>query len=147
MINVVTIEGNVTRDAETSQVSGRNGTSTVFRFGIAQNARRGGSEEAMFFDVEMWATSDAQAQFYGNVLRKGAHVVLSGQLRQHSWEKDGQRRSAVSVNARDIAVCGGNGQQPRGQQQATAYHQSQAPAGYQQPQAQQQVVYDSDIPF
>lgn len=133
-INYVVMEGNLTRDAEEREANG----STVFRFSVAHNVRRKGREpEASFFDCDAWAASDAQAAYFRDVLAKGAHVVVSGQLRQRSWEaQDGTKRSAVSIVVRDLTAM----------QRADGAQTAQRKAAT-RPKAAEQDVYDEEIPF
>ena len=40
------------------------------------------------------------------VLKKGARVAVDGRLRWASWEKDGEKRSKVSIIANQIDLLG-----------------------------------------
>lgn len=104
--NMVTIEGNLTRDPELRYTS--SGTA-VASFTVASNRsyKRSGAtewtEETAFVDVTAWS------QLGENVaesLSKGAGVVVTGRLRQESWEDrdTGQKRSKLSVMADTVAA-------------------------------------------
>jgi single-strand DNA-binding protein len=98
----VTVVGNATRDPELRYTA--SGT-PVCSFGVAVTAREKqadgswGDGEASFYDVTCWkmlAESAAEA------IGKGDRVVVTGKLRQSSWETDGQKRSKVEVVADEV---------------------------------------------
>jgi single-strand DNA-binding protein len=71
---------------------------TTFRLAVDRPVRRDSQEDrADFIDIVAWRQT---AEFCGNYLDKGALVSVEGRLQTRSWEtQDGQRRSAVEVNA------------------------------------------------
>lgn len=88
----------------------------------------------MFFDCQYWHRGDRD--FRAQSIASGARLVLSGEPRYESWEKDGQKRSKVVFNVRDLYEVKGRddgGSQP-------AYG---AQGGY----GQQPDLYDENIPF
>lgn len=134
-INQVALDGNVCRDAEERKVGER----TVFRFTLAQSARgREQEPEPHFFDCDVWAASDRQAAFFRDVLTRGAHVAVAGQLRYRTWEgKDGGKRSQVSVACRDVVPM-------TRREGAQGGYAARAPRPA-HPKAQE--TYDEEIPF
>lgn len=122
-------------------------------------------EEALFLTVNVWRQ---QAEQVAESVTKGMRVVVIGQLKQRSYEKDGQKRTVYEVEAEEIAVSlkfatakvtranrqdgqqGGQQQRPAAQQDAWS-----APAGQQggqggwgAPQGQQQGGgYSAEPPF
>lgn len=159
----VSLNGNITRDAEVAQTQGGN---LVVSFGIACNgSRKDGNGQWVdvphFFDVAAFVT-DAQLRIIQPKLRKGAKAHIEGELRYRKWtdKQSGQDRSAVSVAVTDPVrgiVCEEPRQAQQGYQQPQEYQQPQqyqAQQGYQQPAQQYQApavayssVYDEDIPF
>lgn len=116
MINSVTIAGNLTRDPELRSTSG--GTS-VCSLRIANNRRRkdgatGQWEDVPnYFDVTVWGSQGENCAKY---LSKGRGVLVLGELRWREWEtKDGTKRQAVDINAREVQFLsdGGGQQRPR----------------------------------
>ncbi|MEZ5144440.1 MAG: single-stranded DNA-binding protein [Acidimicrobiales bacterium] len=100
----VTIVGNVTRDPE---LRFTNSGMAVANFGVAVNFRRMNrqtndweEEEPTFYDVSCFQ------QFAENVaesLSKGTRVVVTGRLRQRSWEgNDGEKRTRLEVLADEV---------------------------------------------
>jgi single-strand DNA-binding protein len=108
-INTVTVSGNLTRDPELRSTGG--GTA-VCGFGIAWNERRkdqqgNWGDVAHFFDVTVWG---GQGEWVAKNLTKGTGVVVSGELRYRKWQdQQGNNRSAVDINARNIFVPKGTG--------------------------------------
>lgn len=99
-INRVVLIGRLTRDPELRTTQG--GTD-VCEFSLAINSRRKQGEEwvdhAEFFDVVVY---DGQAESCATYLAKGSMAGVEGKLRQERWEKDGQKRSRVRVQATSV---------------------------------------------
>lgn len=90
----------------------------------------------MFFNCQYWHRSDRD--FRAAAIVPGAHLVMVGEPRYESWEKDGQKRSKVTLNVRGLWEV-----KPREEAQGGSY----APQRPTQPEACQASVYDEDIPF
>ena len=133
-INRVNISGNLTRDPQLRVTA--SGTS-VLDFGVAVNERRKNQsgeweDRANFVDCTMFGK---RAEAVEKFLSKGQKVAIEGKLRYSSWEKDGQKRSKLSVIVDEIEFMS-----RRDGQQAT-----QQPARQEQPA---QDDYESEfIPF
>ncbi len=153
-INMCTLSGRCTRDAELRQTQGG---SSVLTFGIAVDERKRNQQTGqwestpMFFDLVVFGNrASAIAQY----LTKGTLVSVQGHLRQSSWTtQDGSKRSKVEVVVDEIEFMSRQQgqQQPRQQQYPQApQYQQQAPQqqyyppqqGYQQPE-----LYEESIPF
>lgn len=105
-INNVCLSGNVVRDADS-----RHSSTPIVTFSIAVNESRKDQsgnwvESTNFIDCVLFGKL---AESMMPKLTKGAHVLLSGSLRQSTWERDGQKHSKLEVIVRDIEV------QPRAQ--------------------------------
>ena len=124
-INIVSISGNLTRDAELRTTSGG---MPVLQFAVAVNERRkvGDSWEdyANFIDCTMFGK---RAQAVAEYLAKGTKVAVQGKLHWSQWERNGEKRSKVEVIAEEIEF--------------TKKQQTQQ-AQYVEP-----FFYDEDIPF
>lgn len=92
--NRVILTGNVTRDPEVRQA----GSSTVCNFSLAVNEKRKQGDEwiddPVFVDCGAWGKLADVMQRY---VAKGDPVLVEGRLRRESWEKDGEKRSKLSV--------------------------------------------------
>lgn len=93
-INQVTVSGRLVSDPESRQA----GSTNVSQFTVAVDKFRK-EDGANFFDVVAFGKlGELVAQY----LTKGSYVVVSGNLDQQTWEKDGQKRSKIQINARDV---------------------------------------------
>ena len=110
-INQVTIIGRLTRDAELKRTN--SGTAVVnLSIAVNDSVKRGDTwqEEAHFFDAVGFGTRWEKLSVY---MTKRKQVAISGKLRQERWEKDGQKRSRVSILVNDIQLLGGNAGKPQ----------------------------------
>jgi single-strand DNA-binding protein len=103
-LNVATISGNLTRDAELSYTQSGH---AILKFSIAVNRRKKvgdqWQDEAHFFDIVKWK-GEKLAQY----LTKGKRVIVSGRMTQDRWEaQDGTKRSKVYITADHVEMVGG----------------------------------------
>lgn len=72
---------------------------------IANNeSRKKGEEwvdETSFFDVTVWGKP---AENLKQKIRKGLLIDVSGRLKQDRWEKDGQKKSKIYINADSVQI-------------------------------------------
>ena len=110
-INSITIIGRLTRDAEVSYTPGG---MAIANMAIALNrSEKKGTEwveTADYFDVKLFGN---QAKNLGPYLLKGKQIGIEGYLRQERWEKDGQKKSRVVINANNVQLLGGKDQAER----------------------------------
>ena len=137
-INKVCISGNLTRDPELRALS--SGTN-VLEFGVAVNDRRKNSngeweDYPNFVDCSLFGK---RAEKLAQYLSKGQKVAIAGKLHYSSWEKDGQKRSKLSVLVDDIEFMSRKGDGASNARQ-TAQKAASAPAS-------NASLYDEDIPF
>ena len=100
-LNQVIISGRLTRDASLKTLPSG---SSVAELSVASNRiwndRNGDKqEETVFVDVDLWGK---QSNYFGNNLKKGDYVMVTGRLRRETWETDGQTRSKISLRADKI---------------------------------------------
>lgn len=105
-LSLAVLSGNCTRDPELNE-SGK-----VLSISVAVNRRAKGADgewgdEVSYFDVKVLGN---RAQPLANILSKGQGVTVQGDLVQERWEKDGQKRSAVRLLAREVVLHGGRGE-------------------------------------
>jgi len=97
MVNQVMIYGRLTGDPEYRELS--SGT-RVANVSIAYNDNVRGDDRVHFFNV---AAFGYLAERVAKGLKKGDAVLVIGSLSQQRWEdKEGNRRSAVRINAQRI---------------------------------------------
>lgn len=90
MINVVALAGNAVGDPT---VRSTNSGKKVATFRLAVNNPLS-EKEVLFIDVDTW---EKQADFVEKYVKKGSLISVVGRLKQDTWEKDGQKRSSISV--------------------------------------------------
>lgn len=118
--NTTDLAGNVTRDPELKYTpSGQ----AVASFSIAWKPPHYGDKPepaTEFFDVDAWGDL---AENVAASVTKGQRVMVSGRVRQNTWETDaGEKRQKVIVVADDVALSlkweaidgGGNRTKPAG---------------------------------
>lgn len=125
--NQVTLVGNVTRDIEVKYL--QSGTA-VAELSIAVNDRvkKGNDwvDECSFFDVVFFGRT---AEVAGEYLSKGSSLLVSGRLKQETWEKDGQKRSKVKVIGDKLQMLGSKRRDEHDQtDQRETHDQSERPS-------------------
>lgn len=159
-LNRVLLIGRLTRDPEQRTIQSGN---TVCSFGLAVNrtyTRRDSGEkveETTFVDCEAWGRS---AETITRYVSKGRQLFVEGRLKFDSWERDGQRRSKLSVVVENFQFLdsgdrggdrgGEGGYQQRGGQQAVGARDSGGYGGGPQGGGGgggNQPPMDDDIPF
>ena len=101
-INVVAVSGNLVSDCTKSKA----GETPIVNFVVAVDERRkgkGGEWENYPNYIEC-ALFGARAKALANALAKGVKVYVQGKLHQSRWEKDGQKRSKVSITVDEIVI-------------------------------------------
>ncbi|MCC7137928.1 MAG: single-stranded DNA-binding protein [Planctomycetes bacterium] len=106
-LNRVMLIGRLTRDPETRHTpSGQ--TVTTFGLAINRTYRRKDSdeqvEETTFVDCEAWGKG---GETFARYMKKGRQAYVEGRLKLDSWEKDGQKRSKLSVVMEEFQVLDG----------------------------------------
>jgi single-strand DNA-binding protein len=101
--NQITIVGNLTDDPELRYTA--NGAA-VANFTVAHSTRirdaagNWSAGETSFFRVNVWR---ALAENAAESLTRGTRVVVTGRLRQRSWEnQEGEKRSMIEIEADDV---------------------------------------------
>lgn len=99
--NIIVIEGRLTRDPNFMKT--KNGKS-LCKFSIANNRYyyTNGSlqNEVYFFDLISWGYN---AEKVASNLKKGSHILVSGELRQNSYfTKEGNKRNSIYILALEI---------------------------------------------
>jgi single-strand DNA-binding protein len=93
--------GRLTKDAEIKVVG--DGIE-VAQFSVAVDGYK--KDEVSFFDCKWFKPSGLKAY-----LKKGKGFLMSGEMRQERWEKDGQQRSRIVLNVRSVDFVPGDSKQ------------------------------------
>jgi single-strand DNA-binding protein len=102
--NYTSIVGNLVDDPELRFTN--NGTAVAnLRVAVTQRIQQDGTwrdGETSFFKVNVWR---GQAENLADSLAKGDRVMVSGRLRQRSWETpEGERRSVTELEADEVGA-------------------------------------------
>ena len=137
-MNKVQILGTITRDIELQYA---NSGTAIAKVGIAVNKRYTSSgekkEEVSYFNCVAFGKTGENINTY---FQKGSRILISGELKEDRWEKDGHKQSRVS-----ILIDGFDFIDKNSDSQKTAPQQRQP-----KPQAQEFPdidITDEEIPF
>lgn len=102
--NKVTIEGRLTRDADSKDFAAGEKW-TRLNFSLCANKSKKGADgkytdEANFFDCTVWGK---EAEWAFPKAKKGAKVLITGELLQNRWkDKDGKTQSKIVINVEKV---------------------------------------------
>jgi single-strand DNA-binding protein len=104
-MNSVTLRGNLARDPELRYVntSGRETAVVTLTVAVSRRFTRADGttdEETTFVRCEAW---DTAAENIAKNYKKGEAVLMLGQLKNDSWEKDGVKHNSLKVRITDFA--------------------------------------------
>ena len=104
-MNIVVLEGNLTRDPEVRTVGSGERSTQVSNFTIAVNryfVRSNGEKdkETTYVDCEVW---DSAAGFMSENCHKGDPLLVQGALKLDTWESsEGEKRSRLKVRVNNF---------------------------------------------
>lgn len=118
-----------------------NGTAKAVVSIAVNSAKKQGDqwvEEVSYFDIQIFGKTAENLKPY---LTKGKQILAECHLKQDRWEKDGQKRSAISIVADRVQLIGGNGENSnsKGSSANARKNANSAPA-------QQNFTSDEDFP-
>ena len=64
------------------------------------------AKEPCFIDVELW---NKQAEVANEYLKKGRPILVQGELRSSSWEKDGAKHTKMFISGNNFQFLNGGG--------------------------------------
>lgn len=99
--STVTVTGNLTRDAEIRYLPSGRPVASI-RMAVNKSWKRDDEwqTEVSFYDVKAWGDLAERS----TKLSKGIKVTITGELKQETWEDDGNKRSNVVIVASDIGL-------------------------------------------
>ena len=111
--NQVVLIGRLTREAETSYA---NSGIAIAKFSLAVGEKYKDKENTSFFNCVLFGKTAENLITY---LTKGKQVCVVGKLKQDRWEKDGAKKSSVSivVNSLQFLQNGKDEQKPSKQEE------------------------------
>ena len=109
-LNHVVLIGRVTQDVGADERSFAyigNGTAKANVSIAVNNTKKEGDkyvDDPSFFTVTVFGKTAENLKLY---LKKGQLVCFEAHLKQDRWEKDGQKKSAISIIADNVELLGG----------------------------------------
>lgn len=97
-LNRVFLIGNLTRDPEIRYIPSGKAVADL-RMALSRKYRTASGElkeETCYVSVVAW---ERQAETAGEYLKKGSAIMVEGSLRYEQWEKDGEKKNMLRVNA------------------------------------------------
>lgn len=132
MLNHVMLMGRLTADPEIKTTG--NAKYCRFCLAVQRPKKKGETAETDFFHCKAWnGVADVVTQWY----RKGDMMMLVGSMRNHRYEKNGEKRIATEVIAREIHFTGNK----RNSQSTNELDFSYDPAEF------EEIFADEDVPF
>lgn len=143
MLNCVTLMGRLVADPE---VRTTNSGKSVANFSIAVErsfAKAGEQRQTDFINIVAW---ESQANFISRYFGKGSMIAIQGAIQTRNYEdKDGNKRTAFEVLAREVSFCGSKNESSPATGAAPAQPTYQATAT--EPDFEEIDVDDEDCPF
>lgn len=103
-LNDVVLVARLTKDCEFGYIS--NGTAKAVLSVASNRAKKVGEEwqeEVSYFSVTVWGKTAENLKPY---FVKGKQLLIHGYLKQDRWEKDGEKKSYVSIVAEQVQLMG-----------------------------------------
>lgn len=139
MINNVTLMGRLVADPD-MRVTTTNKSVVNFRIAVDRAYSKGDNKQTDFITIVAWENT---ADFIYKYFHKGDMIALQGSIQTRNYEdKDGNKRTAFEVVAREVSFCGGKNETSS----ATTLPPTQmsvAPA----PDDFEEIGADEDLPF
>lgn len=139
MLNCVTLMGRLVADPELKTTT--SGKSVVnFRIAVDRSfVKQGEQRQADFITIVAWGST---ADFVSRYFSKGSMIALRGEIQTRNYEdKDGNKRTAFEVVAREVSFCGSKNETNPGQNQAPTTMSGPAPDDF------EEIEVDEDLPF
>jgi single-strand DNA-binding protein len=124
MYNTIVTAGYLVSDPETRNV----GDSKVCKMRMCVSDNK--AKDPCFIDVEVW---DRQAEVASEYLKKGRSIILNGELKSTTWEKDGKKFSKNYIRGNTFKFLNTGPSQSDGDAEA--------------PKQKVSAAVDEDIPF
>ena len=100
MINSVVIQGRLARDPE---VKTTQSGIAVANFTVCWSDKHKETETQLFIFCRAWRGT---AEFIEKYFKKGQEIAVEGRLITEEWEKDGEKKSRVALDVRNVHFCG-----------------------------------------
>ena len=139
-LNNVTLLGRICNEIELRTTTSGKSVAN-FRIAVDRSYTKPGEDrQADFITIVAWGN---QALFVSRYFSKGSMIALQGSIQTRNYEdKDGNKRTAFEVVAREVSFCGSKNETHPGQNQ-TPSTPTYTPAG----DDFEEIPVDDDLPF
>ena len=104
MLNCVTLMGRLTADAELRTTTSGKSVATFCLAVDRSFAKAGEQRQTDFINIVAW---ENQANFISKYFGKGSMIAIQGTIQTRQYEdKNGNKRTAFEVIAREVSFCG-----------------------------------------
>lgn len=102
----IQVTGNVGKDPELKFFNGKNGDFAVTKFPLAETERIKKGDEWVDGDTVWYSVNvtGRLAETLVDSISKGQKVFVDGDLKQFSYEKDGETKSGLEIRAKIVAI-------------------------------------------
>lgn len=100
-MNQVALSGNLTKDPEFTTVTTAAGASLLCKFCIAVQRVYSKNKEVDFINCTAWGST---ASYIGKYGAKGSKIILSGEIKIGSYQKDGESRKSFEINVQSAEL-------------------------------------------
>jgi single-strand DNA-binding protein len=142
MINNVVLIGRLVADAELRTTTTGKEVAT-FRIAVDRSyAKQGEEKQADFITIVAWGHT---ALFVSRYFSKGSMIAVQGSIQTRSYEdKDGNKRTAFEVVAREVSFCGSKSENSSTDKSTD---KSTGTTTYQPPADIDVISVEDDLPF
>lgn len=103
-LNVVAMVGRLVADPELRTTTGGTEVAT-FRIAVDRPySKDANAQKADFFTVVAWAST---ALFVSRYFSKGSPIAIQGSLQSRTYDRNGEKKTAVEILAKEVSFCGG----------------------------------------
>ena len=105
MLNNITIHGRLTADPELKQT--QSGVPFCnFTVAVDRSYKQGDERQTDFFNCIAWR---GQAEMIAKYFSKGKEIVVSGEMNNNPYEKDGNKLAWWQLHVHGVDFCGSKG--------------------------------------
>ncbi len=139
MINNVVLMGRICTDVDLRTTPNGKSVAT-FRLAVERSfAKQGEERKSDFITIVVWGST---ADFVSKYFSKGSMIAIQGKIQTRSFEdKEGNKRTAFEVVAREVSFCGGKNEGGSSGQSDSTPAYAPAPNGF------EEIGNDDDLPF
>lgn len=105
MINNITLQGRLVKDVELQTT---NSGTNYCNFTVAWSETYGETENKLFLNCIAWHKT---AELIAKHFHKGKEIIVEGNLRTETYEKDGENRSVIKAVVNRVHFCGSKNEQ------------------------------------